>query len=42
LPFQIATHYWELDENLKNKFYDFIDYAIAQDMDSKFLNEVLI
>ncbi len=42
LPFQIATHYWELDEKLKNNFYDYIDNAIKNNMQSKFLNEVLV
>lgn len=42
LPFQVATHYWELDEELKNTFYHFIDEAIKSDMQNNFLNEVLV
>lgn len=42
LPFQIATHYWELEDELKNRFYKFIDKMIENSMESKFLNEVLI
>lgn len=41
LPFQLATHYWEIDGELKNKFYSFIDKAIENGMQSKFLKEVL-
>jgi hypothetical protein len=41
LPFQVATHYWELEGELKDKFYGFIDKAIDNDMKSKFLKELL-
>ena len=41
LPFQIATHYWELDGKLKEEFYKFIDKALDHSMESKFLKEVL-
>lgn len=42
LPFQLATHYWEIDGELKDKFYKFIDKAIENGMESKFLKEVLV
>lgn len=42
LPFQIATHYWEINEELKKTFFDFIDNAIKNNIQSKFLNEVLV
>jgi hypothetical protein len=41
LPFQIATHYWELDGKLQDKFYEFIDKALDDGMKSKFLKEEL-
>lgn len=41
IPFQIATHYWELDGQLKNDFYQFIEQALQKNMKSAFLNEVL-
>lgn len=41
LPFQLATHYWEIDGELKDKFYAFIDKAIENGMESKLLKEVL-
>jgi len=40
-PFQIATHYWELKGELKEKFYEVIDYALQKEIESKFLEEVL-
>ena len=40
-PFQIATHYWELEDDLRNKFYKVIDNALENSMESKFLKEVL-
>ena len=39
-PFQIATHYWELKGELKERFYKVIDYALKNGMESKFLKEV--
>lgn len=42
LPFQVATHYWELDGVLKDKFYSLIDESIKNGMESKFLKEVLV
>jgi hypothetical protein len=42
LPFQIATHYWELDGKLQDEFYEFIDKALDDGMKSRFLKEVLI
>ena len=40
-PFQIATHYWELQDELKEKFYKVIDYALTNKLETKFLKEVL-
>ena len=40
-PFQIATHYWELENELKDKFYEIIEYALNNDMKSRTLKEVL-
>ncbi len=42
LPFQIATHYWELKGELLEKYYDFIDKAFKEGYKSAFLKEVLI
>lgn len=42
LPFQIATHYWEFDSEMKEKLYRLVDKAIENGMESKFLNEVLL
>lgn len=42
LPFQIATHYWEIDGKLKNDFYEFIEKSLNYGMKSRFLKEVLI
>jgi predicted deacetylase len=42
LPFQLATHYWEIDGELKEKFYNFINKSIKNGMESKFLKEVLV
>lgn len=41
LPFQIATHYWELTGQLQDDFYKFIDKASGYEMENKFLKEVL-
>jgi hypothetical protein len=41
LPFQIATHYWEIDGKLKDEFYEFIEKALSCEMESKFLKEIL-
>ena len=41
LPFQIATHYWELNDKLQEEFYKFIDKALNYGMESKFLKEIL-
>jgi len=41
LPFQIATHYWELDGELLEIFYEFIDYALGNGMKSVLLKEIL-
>jgi predicted deacetylase len=40
-PFQIATHYWELKGELKNKFYNVIDLILTKNYKSKFLKEVI-
>lgn len=42
LPFQLATHYWELDEELRDKFYVFIEKIIENGFKSRFLKEVLV
>jgi len=41
LPFQIATHYWELEGELLQKYYDFIKKVFSKGYKSAFLNEVL-
>lgn len=43
LPFQIATHYWELNEKsgLRSDFYRIVDELLALKFDSKFLMELL-
>lgn len=41
LPFQIATHFWELNGALKEEFYKVIDQAIDRGLKSRFLKEVL-
>jgi len=41
LPFQIATHYWELNGALKEKFYKIAEQIINNGLKSKFLKEVL-
>ena len=41
LPFQIATHYWELQGELKDFFYEIVDSALAGGMKSRLLCEVL-
>ena len=41
LPFQIATHYWEIDGKLQDDFYKFIDKVLSSGMESKFLKEIL-
>lgn len=41
LPFQIATHYWELKGEIKEKFYKFIDKALDSGMENSLLKEVL-
>ena len=42
LPFQIATHYWELKDELLQKYYDFIDKVFSKGYESAFLKEVLV
>lgn len=42
LPFQIATHYWEIDNELKDKFYKFIYNALNNGIQTKLLKEVLL
>ena len=42
LPFQIATHYWEIDGELKEKFYKFIYNALDNGIQTKLLKEVLL
>jgi len=41
LPFQIATHYWEIDGKLQDEFYKFIDKALNSGMKSNLLKEVI-
>lgn len=41
LPFQLATHYWELRGDLLKKFYEFIDKALEKGFKSVFLKDVL-
>ncbi len=41
LPFQIATHYWELEGELLQKYYDFIEKVLSKGFKSAFLKEVL-
>lgn len=43
LPFQIATHYWELNKNeyLKKDFYEIVNKLVDLDFKSKFLQEIL-
>ena len=43
LPFQIATHYWELNKNeyLKKDFYEIVNKLVGLDFKSKFLQEIL-
>ncbi len=41
LPFQLATHYWELKGALLDRFYEFIDYALSKGFKSAFLKDVL-
>ncbi len=41
LPFQIATHYWELKGELLAKYYDFINSSLDEGYKSAFLKEVL-
>ncbi|WP_457608478.1 DUF2334 domain-containing protein [Nitratifractor sp.] len=40
-PFQIATHYWELQGELKAGFYQLVDHALEIGLKSRFLGEVL-
>ena len=40
-PFQIATHYWELEGALREDFYKIIDKALDNGMNNKFLKEIL-
>jgi len=40
-PFQIATHYWELKGDLKDRFYKIIDKVLNMGIKSKLLKEVL-
>lgn len=40
-PFQIATHYWELESKLKNDFYNFINRALDMGMKNNFLSEII-
>jgi len=42
LPFQIATHYWEIEGELKDSFYSFIEKMAKRGIESKFLSEVLV
>jgi len=41
LPFQIATHYWELKDELLDRYYDFINKALDRGYKSVFLREIL-
>ncbi len=41
IPFQLATHYWELRGGLLEKFYEFVEYAMKRGFKSVFLKDVL-
>ena len=41
LAFQLATHYWELNGELRDRFYQIVEYALDNKFESKFLKEVL-
>ncbi len=41
LPFQLATHYWELNDELRDKFYEVVEFARENGFETKFLKEVL-
>jgi hypothetical protein len=41
-PFQIATHYWELNSDLKNQLFEIIKYAKKIGYSSIKLSDILL
>ncbi len=41
IAFSLATHYWELKGDLRDRFYEIIEYALENKFESRFLKEVL-